>query len=129
MPRRLLDLFPHIIVAVEIENVRYQIEGILVVLHFGVQAGKVEAVGKILFVNLAKIFVSPGRYELLNVSNRLAPAHRLTWVEGLAKSNTYPVAPVACVVAICLAVEVVHTAPAPGGAARGVRSVRGSCRR
>ena len=38
MPCRLLDLFPHVIVAVEVEHVCDEIECILVVLNFGVQA-------------------------------------------------------------------------------------------
>jgi hypothetical protein len=57
MPRRLFYLLPHIIVAVEVEDIRYQVEGVLVVLDFGVEAREVEAVGEVLFVNLAKVFV------------------------------------------------------------------------
>jgi hypothetical protein len=57
MPCRLLDLFPHIIIAVEVEHVRYKIECILVVLNFGVQTRKIEAIGEVLFVNLAEVFV------------------------------------------------------------------------
>jgi hypothetical protein len=58
MPCRLLDLFPHIIVAVEVEHVRYEIECILIVLNFGIQAREVEAIGEVFFVNLAEVFVS-----------------------------------------------------------------------
>lgn len=58
MSRRLLDLFPHIIVAVKVENVRYEVEGILVVLDFGVEAREVEPVGQVLFVDLAEVFIS-----------------------------------------------------------------------
>jgi hypothetical protein len=59
MSRRLLDLFPHIIVAVEVEDIRYEVEGILVVLNFRVKAGQVEPVGKVFFVNLAEVLVAP----------------------------------------------------------------------
>jgi hypothetical protein len=55
--RRLLYLFPHIIVAVEIEDVGYEVERILVVLDFGVEARKIEAVGEVLLVNFAEVFV------------------------------------------------------------------------
>lgn len=57
MPCRLFYLFPHVIVAVEVEDVRYEIERILVVLDFSVKTRKIEAIGKVLFVNLAKVFV------------------------------------------------------------------------
>ena len=59
MSRRLLDLFPHIIVAVEVEDVRYEVQRILVVLNFGVQTREVEAVGQVLFVDLAEVLISP----------------------------------------------------------------------
>ena len=58
MPRRLFYLFSHVIVAVKVEDVCDKIEGILVVLDFGVQACEVEAVGEVLFVDFAKVFVS-----------------------------------------------------------------------
>lgn len=58
MSRRLLDLFPHIVIAVEVEDIGYKVEGILVVLNFGVQAREVEAIGQILLVDLAKVLVS-----------------------------------------------------------------------
>lgn len=58
MPRRLLYLFPHIIVAVKVEDVCYEVEGILVVLDFRVKASEVEAVGEIFFVDFAEVFVA-----------------------------------------------------------------------
>ena len=45
MSGRLLYLFAHIIVDFHVEDIRDEVEGILVVLHFGVEAGEVEAVG------------------------------------------------------------------------------------
>jgi hypothetical protein len=51
-------LFPHIIVAIKVEHVGYEVERILVVLNFGVEAREVEAVGEILFVDLAKVLVA-----------------------------------------------------------------------
>jgi hypothetical protein len=64
MPRRLFNLFPHFIVAVKVEDVCYKVEGILVVLHFGVQAREVEAIGEVFFVDLAKVLISSGGDEL-----------------------------------------------------------------
>jgi hypothetical protein len=59
VPRRLLDLLAHLIVAVEVEDVCHEVEGILVVLHLGVQPGEVEAVGQVLLVDLAEVLVPP----------------------------------------------------------------------
>jgi hypothetical protein len=58
MPRRLLNLFPHIVVAVEVEDIRDEVEGILVVLDFGIEARQVEAVGEVFFVDLAEVLVA-----------------------------------------------------------------------
>lgn len=58
MSCRLLNLFPHVIVAVKVEDVGDQVERILVILNLGVQAGEVETIGKILFIDFAEVFVS-----------------------------------------------------------------------
>jgi hypothetical protein len=58
MSRRLFYLFPHIIVAVEVEDVCYEIQCILVVLNFGVQTREVKAVGEVFFVDLAEVLVA-----------------------------------------------------------------------
>jgi len=58
MACRLLNLLAHIIVAIEIEDVRHEVECILVVLDFRVKACQVEPIGEVFFVNLAKVFVS-----------------------------------------------------------------------
>lgn len=57
MPRRLFYLFPHIIVTVEVEDVCYKVERILVVLDFGIETRKIEAIGEVLFVDFAEVFV------------------------------------------------------------------------
>ena len=59
MPRRLLYLFPHVIIAVEVEDVGHEVKRILVVLYFSVEAGKIEPIGQIFFVDFAEVFVSP----------------------------------------------------------------------
>lgn len=58
MPRRLLYLLSHVVVAVKVEDVCYEIKRILVVLNFGVQAREVEAIGEVLFVDFTKVFVA-----------------------------------------------------------------------
>jgi hypothetical protein len=68
VPRRLLDLLAHLVVAVEVEDVGHEVEGILVVLNLGVQPSKIEAIGQVLFVDLAEVLVPPRRNELARVS-------------------------------------------------------------
>lgn len=58
MPCGFLNLLPHIIVAVQIKDIGDEIKGILIVLDVGVEAGKVEAVGKVVFVDFAKVFIA-----------------------------------------------------------------------
>lgn len=55
---------PHLVVAVEIKDVRDEVKSILVVLNFRVEAGKVEAIRQVVLVDLAKILVAARRYKL-----------------------------------------------------------------
>jgi hypothetical protein len=64
VPRRLLDGLAHVVVAVEVEDVGHEVEGILVVLDLGVEAREVEAVGEVLFVDLAEVLVAARGDEL-----------------------------------------------------------------
>jgi hypothetical protein len=64
VPSGLLNRLAHVIFAVEIEDVGDEVEGVLVVVDFGVEAGEVEAVGQVLFVDLAEVLVAAGGYEL-----------------------------------------------------------------
>lgn len=64
MAGRLLNRLAHLVVAVKVEDVGDEIQRILVILHLGVEACKIEAVGEILLVNLAKVFVSARGDEL-----------------------------------------------------------------
>lgn len=57
--RRFLDCLPHLIIAVEIEDICYKIQCILVVLNLGVQASKVESICQVLFIDFTKVFVTP----------------------------------------------------------------------
>jgi hypothetical protein len=61
---RLLNLLAHLIVAVKVEDVGDKVEGVLVVLNLGVQPRQIEAIGKVLFVDLAEVLVPPRRYKL-----------------------------------------------------------------
>lgn len=58
MPRGLLDRLPHVVIAIEVENIRHQVEGILVVLNVCIEAGEIEAVGEVVFVYLAEVLVT-----------------------------------------------------------------------
>lgn len=68
MAGRLLNLLAHLIVAVKVEDVGDEIEGILVVLDLGVESREVEAVGQVLLVDLAKVLVAARRDKLARVS-------------------------------------------------------------
>ena len=69
MPRTLLDLFSHIVVHFHVEYVRYQVQRILVVLYFRVQASQVESVREIVLIDLAEVFIPSRRDELYRTSN------------------------------------------------------------
>ena len=60
----LLDGLAHVVFAVEVEDIGNEVEGVLIVVDFGVQAGEVEAVGEVLFVDFAEVFVAAGGDEL-----------------------------------------------------------------
>lgn len=62
-----LDGLAHVVVAVEVEDVGDQVQSMLVVVYLGVETREVEPVRDVLFVDLAKVFVSSGRYELWGV--------------------------------------------------------------
>lgn len=64
MTGRLLDRFPHIIVAVEVKDVGDEVQGILIVLDLGVEARQVETVRQVVLVNFAKVLVASRRDEL-----------------------------------------------------------------
>lgn len=60
----LLDGLAHVVFTVEVEDIGNQVEGMLVVVDFGVEASKVEAVSEVLFVDFAEVFVATGGDEL-----------------------------------------------------------------
>lgn len=64
MPSSLLDLLSHVIVDFHVEDIRDEVERILVVLDLGVEAGKVEAVRQVVLVYLAEVLVASGGDEL-----------------------------------------------------------------
>jgi len=55
---RLLDLLTHVIFAVEVEDIRYKIKGVLVILNLSVEACQIEAVGEVFLVDFTEIFVA-----------------------------------------------------------------------
>ncbi len=59
-----LNLLAHVIIAIKVEDVGDKVKSILIVLDVGVEAGEIEAVGQVVFVNLAEILVAAGGDEL-----------------------------------------------------------------
>lgn len=114
MPGRLFYRLAHLVVAVEVEHVRNEVERILVVLDLGVEAREVEAVRQVLLVDFAKVLVAAGRDELKRavVLGALLQCWLKQslgidgWMAG--KNTAYPIPPVAGVVAIGLGPVVIH---------------------
>lgn len=64
MPRRLFNLFSHVVLTLKIELVSDQVQRVLIILHFRLQASQVEAVRQVFLINLTKVFVAARRDEL-----------------------------------------------------------------
>ena len=56
----LLNRLAHVVFAVEVEDVGDQVQGVLVVVDLCVQAGEVETVGDVFFVDLTEVLVATG---------------------------------------------------------------------
>ena len=66
MASRLLNLLPHLVVTVEIEDICDEVKSVLVILDVGVEPREVEAVGKVVLVNFTKVLIATRRDELDN---------------------------------------------------------------
>ena len=64
MPSGLFDLLAHVILTVEVEDIRHKIKRVLVVLDLGVETSQVETVGKVFFVDFTEVFVTTRGDEL-----------------------------------------------------------------
>jgi len=64
LPGRVLYLISELVVAVHVEDVGDEVEGILVVADLEIEACEVEAVGEIIFVDLTEVLVALGGEEL-----------------------------------------------------------------
>ena len=69
MPGSLLDLFAHVIIAVKVENIGYQVQSVLKILNLTIEAREVESIGQVLLVNIAKILIA-ARCNELNTHER-----------------------------------------------------------
>ena len=58
MPGRFLNLFSHIIVTIQVKDIGDEVKSVLIILDIRVESSQVEAVRKIVFVNLAEIFIT-----------------------------------------------------------------------
>lgn len=64
MPRRFLNLLSHIIVTIQVEDISDEIKSVLVILDICIEPSEVEPVCKVIFVNLAEVFIASRRDEL-----------------------------------------------------------------
>lgn len=88
MPRRLLNLLPHIVVAVVVENIGDEIERILVVLDVCVQAREVEPVSQVVLVDFAKVFVAARGDELCGPSGNVSMGEKFRPQATVARART-----------------------------------------
>ena len=58
MPSALLNLVPHVVVDLHVEDVGHEIQSILVVLHLRIKSGQIEAVGQVVLVDFAEVFIA-----------------------------------------------------------------------
>lgn len=65
-----LDLLSHVVFHFHVEDVRHQVECILIVLYFCVEPSEVESVRQVILIDFAEVFISSRRYEL---RSELAP--------------------------------------------------------
>lgn len=75
MAGALFYLVAHVVVDLHVKDIRHQIQRILIVLHFRVKASQVEAVGEVILVDLAKVFI-PSRRDELQQKLKLAVSKR-----------------------------------------------------
>ena len=60
MPSRFLNCFPHVVVDVHVEDVRDEVERILIIGYFSVKTSEIEPIGQVVLVDLAKVLVATG---------------------------------------------------------------------
>lgn len=58
MPGTPFYLLPHVVVHFHVKDIGDKVESMLVVVYFGVQPGKVESVGQVIFVDLTEVLVA-----------------------------------------------------------------------
>lgn len=65
MPGAPLYLFPHVVVYFHVEDIGDQIQSILVVLYFCVEACEVKTIRQVVLVDFAKVLIATGGDELI----------------------------------------------------------------
>lgn len=58
MSSRLFYLLSHLILAIDIKNICNKVQGVGIVLNFGVETSEVKPVGKVLLIDVAKVLVA-----------------------------------------------------------------------
>jgi hypothetical protein len=64
VPCRLLNLIACVVLTVEVEDIRHQVERMAVILDFRVKASQVKSVRQVVFVDFAEVLVTARGYEL-----------------------------------------------------------------
>ncbi len=78
---------PHLVVTVEIKDIGYEVEGILVVCDFSVEPREVESICKVVLVDFAEVLVASRRDELL----RSLVSLRCYMIHGVLGTGTHSV--------------------------------------
>jgi hypothetical protein len=85
-------LLPHVVVHFHIEHIRDQVQSILVVLDFCVQASQVETIREVVLVDFAEVLVATRGNELRSTSESdlkdVSPAYDMTCSLPLRTSST-----------------------------------------
>ena len=58
MPCTFLNLLAHIIVDLHVEDIRHEIQRILIVLYLRIEARKIEPISQIILVDLAEVLIA-----------------------------------------------------------------------
>ena len=54
----LLDLIPHVIVAIKVKHVCHQVQCILIILNVGIQSSEIESIREVILVYLTEVLVA-----------------------------------------------------------------------
>lgn len=70
MTGRFLNLFTQIIIGIKVKHIRHEVESILVIGNFGVQASEVEPIRQVVLVDFTEVLISPRRDKLKKITEK-----------------------------------------------------------